>query len=505
MSYEKTEITRPKGINKDLSPYELPPDTWSEGKDISFRRARTSKASGYGNVFYVNDTIGESVYHIYYTNNNRKYWVYASESQIYSTDGAFVEEIGSGSYTSDSDATWSGCNFNSIVVMNNRNDFPQVLEPTSGLMEDLPNWGDEGGIWGDASRCEMIRPYKNYLFALDNYDALNVRYPAMVRWSSPASQGDVPPSWDPFDIAEQAGLYELADTPGRIVEGKTLGDYFVIYKTDSVWLVQFVGGDFIMSFRKLFGDDAGCLSKDCVAEFDGKHFVMATNGAFVHNGATKTEVMEKWVHDEYFDSVDTDLMSNTKVVADHGNREIWVYFTTKDAPTKYADKALIWNWEFKEWTVKTLTNISHIAEGVIRVSDGSQSDPNVNEESINLLLSSALDKVFYAYEASANYGGTPVTGTVKRIGIDFNDDASFKEVTRITPHIVGDTPVLVSVFSEDTQTGNPTLAQTGLFDPKIEQYFDCHVVGRYIGVAFAAEDDWTLTGYTIWWKPLGDY
>ena len=335
--YEKSEITRPKGINKDLSPYELPPDMWSDGINVSFRRNRVSKALGYQNLFELTDTVVQPLYHIYYTDDVDTLWFYASETDIYRTDGATTASVGTG-YSATRDVSWTGCNFNGVLIFNNRVDHPQSFSKEDGVAVDLPNWGtttidgvptDNAAPWGIASRAEVIRPFKNYLMALDIYDDQGIRYSDGVRWSSPATLDDVPPSWDPALAGEQAGLYNLADTLGRCVDGLTLGDYFVIYKTDAVWLVDLIGGDVNMRFRKLFGDESGILTKECVAEFEGKHFVMSPTGAYVHNGATKEEVMEQWVRDEFFDHIAAERLDETKVVADHTNREIWIYYTTK--------------------------------------------------------------------------------------------------------------------------------------------------------------------------------
>jgi hypothetical protein len=530
---ERTEITRPIGINKDLSPYELPPNVWSEGSDIHFHRNRTSKIGGYANVWDIFDTAVSPLFHIYFSDGIERFWVYASEGFIYKTDGATRELLASG-FSALTDVGWAGCNFNGLILLNQFADHPQVIDPTDYLsMIDLPNWGTSlpldtpnASPWGAASRASVIRPYKNYLLALDCYDETDKRYPSMIRWSSPAESGDVPPSWDPVALGEGAGLYTLADSPGVIVDGLTLGDYFMIYKTDAVHVMQFIGGDFTFSFRKLFGEGGGAISKECIAEFDGHHFVLSADGAYIHNGASQEDIMEPWVKDAFFDNVLPEAQLRTKVVTDHINNEIWIYFISQSSPDGWYDSALIWNWEVKEWTIQGIgAGISHIAEGNIdpvAVTDDSwdssvetwdESGANniwntasaINPINKNLLLGDYTLQNFYANDLGNTYNGVPFSGYVKRIGIDFNDDESFKYVTRVTPHILGQNPVDVSLFAEDTQTSQPTLIGTYPFDPTIDQSVDCHVTGRYIGIQFEGAEPWTLTGYTLEWEPTGKF
>lgn len=541
MPLQRVEITRPIGINKDLSPYELPPNVWSSGENVHFHRNRTSKTEGYSDVWSILDTVESPLFHIYFSNGVDKFWVYAGETDVYKTDGALVTQLGTG-FTTTVELGWTGCNFNGLVILNQSKDHPQVLDPTDlESVIDLPHWGSSvsnaadaefpddvpnAAPWGAASRAAVIRPYKNYLLALDCTDENSVRYPSMVRWSSPAESGDVPPSWDPARLGEGAGLYTIADSPGPILDGLTLGDYFCIYKTDAVWLLQFIGGEFTFQFRKLFGEGSGAMTRECIAEFDGFHFVFSADGAYIHNGASQTDVMEPWVKDAYFDNIDSGQQLRTRVVADHLNNEIWIYFISQNSVDGWYDTALIWNWEVKEWTIQKLgAGISYIAEGNVEAlavtsrdwdtrtytwDEANESliwnDPTaINPVNKKLLMADYVRRFFYANGVGNDYAGIPFTGSVKRIGIDFNDDEEFKHITRVTPHILGQNKIDVSLFAEDTQTGSPTLIGKYEFDSATQQSVDCHVVGRYIGIEFSSASPWILTGYTLEYNLLGKY
>lgn len=541
MPRQRTEITRPKGINSDLSEFELPPEVWSDGNNINFRRLRTNKTLGYSNPFEVTDLEVFPTYLMPFTDTVDNFWLYASnapDSRILTTDGELVTEIGTG-YGASREASWTGCNFNELLVLNNRLDHPQMVQHPYNAAVDLINWGtraadtppDDPGnyewIWGDTSKCEVIRSYKNYLFAMDCYDQTGTRYPNMVRWSSPTELGGYPPSWDPDSPSEQAGLYPLADSHGRVVDGLTLGDYFVIYKTDAVWLVQFVGGDFVFSFRKLFGDAAGVLAKDCIAEFDGKHFVLATDGAYIHNASTKEEVMDKWVKDDLFLNVHSDYLFHSKVVADHDNQEIWIYYISKDAPDgedgPWYDKALIWNWDIQEWTKRDLNGVSYITTGYVIPEGGGvddwDSDPQnwdadetrwdgdlaFNQALKSVMLTGYYEKILYADSYIEGTSRFNPTGWVKKVGIDFGSDRIYKQVTRVVPHIISENPITIKLYTSDNQTSLPLLHETVTFDPSTEADVDCHVVGRYIGIQFESGEPWTLTGYTLEWEPVGNF
>jgi hypothetical protein len=505
MPRQRTEVSQPTGINKDLSPFELNLETWSDGNNVNFRRGRTNTIEGHSNPFDATFPVGIT-YQQYFRVDESNQWAFAGKndglatSGIYTTNGIPVNLLKDG-YEYSRSSEWSGCNFNGGLVFNNRKNVPQWLPSPYNAISDLPNW-QANDVWNYFSRAEVIRPYKNYLFALDCYDGNGKRYPHMVRWSSPAILGSAPPSWDDQEPGQQAGSYPLADTAGHVIDGLSLGDYFVIYKEDSVWLTQRVDGEFAMSFRKLFGDDAGILAKNCVAEFEGKHFVLSPTGAFIHNAASKEEVMDDWVKDELFNNVNPQFLRETKVVADHNKGEIWVYYISKNASIleengPYADKCLVWDWEEAKWSKRDLENTSYIAEGYVLPSEFISADSQ--HEALNyidnsatqegLLMADFLNKRFYL--VGYTDGAQLETGFryVERIGIDFNDDRTFKYLTRIVPHILGESEVEISIYMSDTQTLAPTLVDTIPFDPTTDVDIDCHATGRYVGVRFSSMGD----------------
>jgi hypothetical protein len=94
---------------------------------------------------------------------------------------------------------------------------------------------------------------------------------------------------------------------------------------------------------------------------------------------------------------------------------------------------------------------------------------------------------------------------VERIGISFDDDRTFKQVSRIVPHISSTTPVDISIFVSDTQTLAPVEIQTTTFNPLADVDIDCHAVGRYIGVRFESSLPWKMEGYTIEYENVGSF
>ena len=99
----------------------------------------------------------------------------------------------------------------------------------------------------------------------------------------------IPDSWDETDTTKSAGTNDLVGMKTGIVDGAVLGSNFIIYSSDSIFLMEFVGGNFIFNFRKLFTDE-GLISQNCVVEVEGKHYCFGPADIYVHDGTTKQSI-----------------------------------------------------------------------------------------------------------------------------------------------------------------------------------------------------------------------
>ena len=176
---------------------------------------------------------------------------------------------------------------NGIAFLNNPNDVPQAWTPSaSNNFDALSNW--------DANHtCRALRPYKNFLIALD-VTKTATRYPHLVMWSDAADPGLVPGSWVP-SATNRAGEYPLSETDDFVVDGLSLRDTFVVYKQESCWGMQLIGGDNVFRFYRMF-DNVGVLGAHCAIEFKrGQHAVFAPDDIVIHDGVTARSIVDNRV------------------------------------------------------------------------------------------------------------------------------------------------------------------------------------------------------------------
>tara|TARA_R110002020_G_scaffold287099_1_gene502585 strand:- start:27605 stop:29185 length:1581 start_codon:yes stop_codon:yes gene_type:complete len=521
MAFQQVEVKGTLGLATDVNPKDLPPHVWTGGSGFNSDNGETTRVSGATELWPDEVLLEAPMFALAWNDGSNPTWLYGGDTKIHKISPSGNQQEMATGFNTQLVSSWQGDVFNGVAVMNNAVDAP-VYTDSGTTMVPLIDW-PVGQV------AQVIRPFKNYLIALNIEDTVGgVDSPSMVHWSTPADLGSIPLSWDVADPAERSGKYELADTPGVILEGKALGDSFMVYKEDAVWALDFIGGNDVFSFRKVF-NDAGVISKDCVVEFDGKHFVLTREDAYIHDGVQKKSLMTGVVS-SYLDSIDITYYHRTQVVADHERHEILVYYVVSDTDNGLSNIALTWNWDTEVWSVRELTDVAHMSEGVIdtevsnvwgeEVPPGSvvgdtgtwNSDTsrwNFQDGGLDqkrVMVCDYENSRFLQLNKGNTWAGVSYGTLLIRTGLDFDDDSTWKKVNAIYPHFKGDkgTVVNISVGKEDSP-GSGAFR----FDPVRpfvigEDYkVNVRTSGRNIAIAIASTEDalWTLTGYQAEWMP----
>ena len=370
------------GIVTDIPPYQLPPNAWSGGNNVRVRNSGIKKCAGFEEVFA---SCPIPPHHIFPVSDGTSvYWLALGEDKAYvfknqgggwtnitrQTTGADVN------YTTSEEEGWSHTIIGGVPVMTNFRDPPQFWGLSSGIyatgtkLAELSNWEASTDL------CKSIKSFKTFLIAL-NLTRASVPYPKLVKWSNEAASHAVPTSWDEADATKDAGEYELADTPGDIIDGLQLGESFMIYKDDAIYIMNYIGTPFIFSF-KLLSPTIGILAKNCVSEFSGGHFFFGKTNIYLNNGQTISPLLTDRLRREVFDNLDGDNFKRSFTVADYNRNEMLACYPS--GGYTYPNKAIIWNWSTNTLTLRDLPNPSSMGFGVAFVStDSDEWDDNTKD------------------------------------------------------------------------------------------------------------------------------
>lgn len=346
------------GLVFDIAPAELKPQAWNFGQNVRFVDGSVESVRGDAILdIFTEETpiwafpLAESVY-------SSVAWVLLSTAKVYVWYEETVYDLTrvSGDYTGDSYDRWSGGSLGGLLFINNGVDVPQVwteLNPLTPLI-DL-------AYWPANTTAACLRSFKNFLIALDVTKVAG-RFRTMVKWSHPADPGLVPPSWDETDTTKDAGEYSLTETAGACIDAVPLKDILVIYKEDSVWGMQFIGGGFIFRFYKMFGT-FGMPQRDCAVEFQpGQHIVFTGDDLILHDGNTSQSLADQRVR-TMLREVTIEQLAGCYMVNYTARHEVWFCFRRSADGQPYADTALTYDWVGKTFGLRTLADFYCVMPG----------------------------------------------------------------------------------------------------------------------------------------------
>jgi hypothetical protein len=516
------------GIFHGMPAHELPPEAWSAGGNVQMIDGSVHKAYGHSAVL---GTPGVAPHWLLPFNDQvNYYWIYPGLAKVYVVTGVTHTNITrqTASVDVDYNATaakgWTGGVLNGIPILNNGVDAPQMWSPpnVSTRLQALANWPAN-------TTAGVLRPYKNYLVALD-ITVSGTRNPRAVRWSHPADPGTVPTSWDYANPAVDAGLVELAETVDALVDCKPLGDVNILYKEETTWGMQYTGGAYVFRFYKMFGD-VGAINKRCAQEFYRKHLVASRGDLVLHDGQQAQSILRKKQATALFNSIDATHYTKAFLALDPQNFRAW--FCYPENGMTYCNKALLWHWKDNTFSVRDLPQVAFMEWGIVDPNaDNSfdsdsgtmDSDPGTfddttgfNPTTRSLLIAGTSTTQLYRVDSSYQFAGVNFTSYIERTGLSITGRdrqgnpreslTSRKLVRRVWPKMRATGPVNVYVGGQESPGGAVTYTGPYSFDPAAQKYVNCLVNTPLIAVRFESTGnvDWALDGYALDMQEVSRY
>ena len=516
------------GIVKDINPWQLPPNVWSDGNNVRAEHGSIIKSPGYAEVMATCTIVPLYITNLKTAADN--YWIVAGTAEIHvfkdSNDTWYdiTRTVSPGDYSATAEENWTSTVLGGILIMANGFDDPQfwALDSTgepdvTTVMADLTNWPAD-------LECYSMRAFRSFLVALnvtDSSGSSDARYTKLVKWSTEAAIQTVPSSWDETSAVVDAGTYELADSKGAILDGLPLRDSFMIYKEDSIYSMTYVGTPFIFAFRQL-SPSVGALTKNCIAEFDGGHFFFGNGDIYINNGEKVTSILPHKIRDYVFNFIDGAQYKKSFVVADYGNTEMWACFPTAENTSNQCNKAVVWNWTNQAFTLRDIPDLSHIGYGSIADPNafttwaaaiptwsaalGSWSQTWSTEENV-LVMASLTDTKLYR-NASGNKEDTALMNSyIQRTGMSTTaqgqpDQTTVKRIKAIYPKMeVTGSANTVNVYVGTQMSTEEAVSWTSAytFNPDTQSKISVRAAGKLYGVKFEStgDFDWRLDGYSI--------
>lgn len=514
-------IKRPQGLISDSSEYEVPPEAWTDVRNVRFTGLSTQRVSG-EDADVLGVPTGNPISLAYSESIGNDRWYYATTTELYETDGTTHTAVtrasgGTYSFTDDNSTTWSY--LAGVLYCNNVSDHPQAFIPGATKFEDLANWPTSSPTY-----CKSFRTYGNACIAL-NITENGTNFPTRFKVSSVIEDpATVPTTWDPLSTTSPTLDSTLSDTDGAIVDGLTLRDAFLIYKEDSVHAIRFTNNiQDPYRVQKVFSDE-GLLALNCVVEYEGKHFCVGVNDIYAHNGSSKASLVSDRIRTRFFEDINSEHRDRVFTVHNEPKSEIWVFYPDS-VSTGPANKVAIYNYKTDAWSFRDAPGVSAAALGKAPDINYSYATlPHSSYDDISTTYSrwgnsfgrrtiigaSNSNSNFYRFDSRNTFNGTNIEAYVERTGLTIvdqpGDEERTKFVSRVYLNIKGSGTVDVSIGMENEIGEGINWSNPKTFKIGTDRKVDCRVTGRYFGIRIESTGSgyWDLSSYGIDYRVLGN-
>lgn len=505
------------GCIRDVEPYQLPPEAWSQAENMRFFSEGVERIGGREQVF---GTPGVAPHFaIPVASASQTFWLYTSLAKAYVFDGSSHTNITRQTlgvdvdYTASNTREWNGTLLGGVPILNNGVDLPQYWSALSvgTKLSALANWPTD-------TTARVIRAFGPHLMAFD-LTVNGTRFPHMVRWSHPADPGSVPASWDVDDPTRDAGQSDLPDVnAGIILDALPLRGSMYIYKEASTWRANFVGGQSIFKFDT-FLESSGIIAPRCVTiTADGLRHVVATqDDIIVHNGQSMESILDKRYRKFYNDNIDSSNYLNCFMFTNPIFNEVWFCFP-EDGQTQ-ATRALIWS--YKEGKFGAISeapiNFRNAASGVIETASSdlwstvsstwvTAEGPWSQSIRRKVVLCGTDATKFYLLDSGTTNDGVAINGTLQREGLaligrkrngEWIVDFQRQKIVRRVWIKASGGPFNVRVGFQSTVDGNVSWSALTSFDPSTQKWVDIVGSGVAVSVEFSGSVPFRVAGYKM--------
>lgn len=520
------------GIVTDMNPSDIEdPSVFTAGVNVRFRNGKVSRGPMARTITTLPFEPGHCLSVPASSAGAEQVIMAASDfSKVMRLNGAILEDCTPEDLSGGGETMpITSCDLGGVSYINCESDAPISMAPTESVYQSLPNWPD-------GFRCKVLRSYKDQLVALGVTKA-GVLYPTMVKWSDLTGYGTVPVDWSTDSTTNSAGENIVNEMKHAIVDGLALRNSFILYCTNSVWQMDYVGGDLIYDFAQLF-DDRGIINPNCVVQAGGQHFVFDKTDIYVHDGVTQKSIADERVREFIFNALDTSKSYLCFVDHDARLSEVRFCYPASDDlvgyqnPSTGCNRAAVYNYANGTWTFDDLPNVTSATRSSLVSGKGWESDDAATWDTAQgLFLTTEGDEnqhALFVGRSDASQGLTtprlygydllngglltfpvePETvkpAFVQRTGLDL--DSMGKNLTQYThlqavwPQVYIEKPAEAywQFGANDLVNIEPQWSDEMTFDPTVEGKIDINEAGKYLAWRFGCRGigDFALSGFDV--------
>jgi len=260
-----------------------------------------------------------------------------------------------------------------------------------------------------------------------------------------------------------AGDAFLTDTPGRILDGGQLGEFFIAYKQDSVVRVRETGDSFVLAFESIFEDD-GIYSTRCFANIgNAQHLVVGNYGVYIHDGQSqKQDIAKDLFKDTMYALVKSTEKDRAFVFQQTRDREVWFCLSSNNNTNDGCDIAFVYDYSNGKLHKRSIPGLIDIYEvelnGKLEIYGAKPNDTKIQKLSDTVLVAD---------------------GFFERQDDNLTDNSRIKHINRI--HVNSKGSVKLALVGTQNLSDTKTYSDV-TFTPSTDYKIDVRESGRYMNL-----------------------
>jgi hypothetical protein len=534
------------GVITDTDSYDSPLNAFSMASNVRFENGRISR----GPIFARLGPLAASPRHILsyddpITHVNHTILT-AVDGKVYDwTETGGAVDLTPSTYTpSTSEAVTKSLQTSAMVYINREDHVPFYLQKNSTghfIALDQYNSGDGLQQFQSTWRFKSLVSFGGTLFGIDVTEG-SVLGPVKVKWSDLVVDNTAPPkNWDISATTSSAGENILDDAQGELIDALKVGSFLLIFSNRETYLCEFIGGNDMFSFRRLF--DGGILNQNCAVELDGKAFVFGdinTSDLYCSDGTSKVSIATNAVKDYVYSTLVRSEVRRSFVILNQKLSEVMFCYCSNDPTSAFpynegqttagCNRAAVFNLNSKTWSFYdlawcTAACFGNLSSG-IDYADATMSFANIGgsfaaldtgSKDILLTVSTGYTSptlhttIAPAIRSLEPHGSTSVAGTIdteatapiviRKDMIDLSEmKASLRDYKTISSiYVKGRTgsgaPIVFQVGTCDNPGDSPVFGNAQSFTPTNFK-LDFNQSGRFHALRITYDDpsDFSLSG-----------
>lgn len=472
------------GLNTDIAPAMLPPDALTGG--VNFLCTQGCVRAPTMRLKVMNLSI-EPLWHFVWTTADNVDKVIISNGvkvHLYDADGTEHDITpDAGDFTAGCKVTFT--DLNTLLVVNSNEDGPFSYDPTTKKLVALKGWPT-------AWRCEVMSSVRYNLVALNLTEGSD-RLPQKLRWSNSAADGDLPTQWTPA-LTNDAGDDLLGESGGHIIGARQFKDSLWIGKSDSLYEMSYIGGNFVFQNSRRSGD-IGITSPLAIVGAKNQLAILSRDDIYTFDGSNAKSLTDNRINNKILELSDNGSFDYVEM-AYSPNQDL--LFIDAVGTGRTADQSLIYSYIDNTWSLVSFGALY----GFDLAALTSDTDPELVCYRENKDGDYVIERFTNVYDEALEGDYVLVAGEAEREGISL--DAPLM-VEKVMPILRGQKLRLefgVSRAQDAPYRWTPIYE----VDPPAKQFIPVRMVGRYFAwrVSATARQPWYLDGLDIRVQPAGD-